>query len=117
MTPWALVTPASRGIGFALTRHLLRTTNIPIIATARERLDRTKEKLLDGLPDVDPFRLNILRVDVTGECHPIPNEMYELTQRPRRENYPQGLRQLRRSIRKRFLPSSRLRDPRRADKP
>ncbi|KAJ4386271.1 hypothetical protein N0V93_009164 [Gnomoniopsis smithogilvyi] len=33
--PWIFVTPSSRGIGHALTRHLLRTTSLPILATTR----------------------------------------------------------------------------------
>jgi NAD(P)-dependent dehydrogenase (short-subunit alcohol dehydrogenase family) len=66
MQPWALITPASRGIGFALTRRVLQTTNIPVVATARKDLDQTKEELLDGLDDVDSSRLTILNLDVLG---------------------------------------------------
>lgn len=47
--PWILVTPASRGIGFALTRHLLRTTTVPILATARSDPDGLKTRLLHDL--------------------------------------------------------------------
>lgn len=47
--PWALVTPSSRGIGFALTRHLLATTALPILATTRAEPAFTKEALLSGL--------------------------------------------------------------------
>lgn len=63
---WALVTPASRGIGFALTRHLLKNTNIPVVATARTDLESVKESLLDGLSGVEESRLHVLKLDVTG---------------------------------------------------
>jgi NAD(P)-dependent dehydrogenase (short-subunit alcohol dehydrogenase family) len=66
MQPWALVTPASRGIGFALTRRILLTTNVPVIATARKDLDQIKENLLEGLNDVDESRLTVLKLDVLG---------------------------------------------------
>jgi len=49
---WLLTTPSSRGIGFALTRHLLRTTpaSIPIVATTRSSDPKsTKEALLSDL--------------------------------------------------------------------
>lgn len=63
--PWLLVTPASRGIGFQLARRLLKTTDLPVIATARSKQDETKAKLLEGL-DVDEQRLDVLPLDVTG---------------------------------------------------
>jgi NAD(P)-dependent dehydrogenase (short-subunit alcohol dehydrogenase family) len=63
---WSLVTPASRGVGFALTRHLLSSTKIPVVATARKDMDTVKSKLLDGLQDVDSKRLTVLQMDVTG---------------------------------------------------
>lgn len=65
MPPWSLVSPASRGIGFALARRVLQTTSAPVIATARKDLDKTKEELLDGL-DVDENRLKVLKLDVLG---------------------------------------------------
>ncbi|MCJ1434229.1 hypothetical protein MMC27_003596 [Xylographa pallens] len=64
--PWILTSPASRGIGFHLTRHLLRTTPLPIIATARTDLEGARVRILDGL-DVDPTRLEVLQLDVTDE--------------------------------------------------
>ncbi|MCJ1314932.1 hypothetical protein MMC15_000246 [Xylographa vitiligo] len=64
--PWILTSPASRGIGLHLTRHLLRTTPLPIIATARTDLSGTRARILDGL-DVDPQRLEVLQLDVTDE--------------------------------------------------
>ncbi|KIV91444.1 hypothetical protein PV10_05983 [Exophiala mesophila] len=63
---WALVTPSSRGIGLALTRHLLKTTpaSVPVVATARSDLDGVKERILSGL-DLDESRAS--RLDVQ-EC-------------------------------------------------
>lgn len=83
--PWILVTPASRGIGHALTRHLLRTTTVPILATARRDPDAVKARLLQDLEttatttttappdnrdgDAPPAsdRLHVLPLDVTSE--------------------------------------------------
>ena len=65
MAPWSLVSPASRGIGFALARRVLQTTNAPLVATARKDLAGTKEKLLEGL-DVDENRLTMIKLDVLG---------------------------------------------------
>ncbi|KAF2810315.1 short-chain dehydrogenase/reductase-like protein [Mytilinidion resinicola] len=67
MRPWSLVSPASRGIGFAIARHLLRTTTAPLVATARMDLDKTKEELVAGLNGVDEERLTVLKVDVLDE--------------------------------------------------
>jgi NAD(P)-dependent dehydrogenase (short-subunit alcohol dehydrogenase family) len=67
MQPWALVTPASRGIGLELARRLLQTTNVPVVATARKDLDQAKESVLQGLKDVKEDRLNVLKVDVLGQ--------------------------------------------------
>ncbi|KAF1929327.1 NAD(P)-binding protein [Didymella exigua CBS 183.55] len=66
MPPWSMISPASRGIGFALARRVLQTTNAPVVATARKDLDKTKEQLLEGL-DVDEARLRVLKLDVTDE--------------------------------------------------
>jgi hypothetical protein len=60
-----MISPASRGIGFALARRVLQTTNAPVVATARKDLDKTKEALLEGL-DIDEARLSVLKIDVTG---------------------------------------------------
>ncbi|KAK5149965.1 hypothetical protein LTR04_006917, partial [Oleoguttula sp. CCFEE 6159] len=67
MHPWSLVTPASRGIGLELARRLLRTTSIPVVATARKDLDQTRENILTGLEGNCEDRLSVLRVDVTDE--------------------------------------------------
>lgn len=66
MRPWALVTPASRGIGLALTRHLLKNTSIPIVATGRKKLDELKQQVFEGIDDVDESRLHVHEVDVLG---------------------------------------------------
>lgn len=63
--PWILVTPSSQGIGLALTRRLLRTTRLPIVATTRSDEEGTKGRILDGL-DVREDRIEVLKVDVTG---------------------------------------------------
>ncbi len=63
--PWLLVSPASRGIGLQLARRLLKTTDLPVIATARKELESTSEQILDGL-DVDKQRLEVLKLDVNG---------------------------------------------------
>lgn len=66
MQPWALVTPASRGIGLELARRLLQTTKVPIVATARKDLDQTRENILHGLDGVSEDRLHVLKIDVLG---------------------------------------------------
>ncbi|KAK3693977.1 hypothetical protein B0T22DRAFT_57475 [Podospora appendiculata] len=69
--PWIFLCPSSRGIGHALTRHLLRTTTLPILATARPASDTraVKAALLHDLdlPDADT-RLEIVPLDVTDEA-------------------------------------------------
>ncbi|KAF1939144.1 NAD(P)-binding protein [Clathrospora elynae] len=67
MPPWSLISPASRGIGFALARRVLQTTNAPVVATARKDLDKTKQDLLEGL-EVDETRLKVLKLDVLDEA-------------------------------------------------
>ena len=64
---WSLVCPASRGIGFQLTRHLLQTTKIPVVATARKDVIAVKKSILEDLKDVGPDRLTVLEVDVAGK--------------------------------------------------
>jgi NAD(P)-dependent dehydrogenase (short-subunit alcohol dehydrogenase family) len=68
---WALVTPASRGIGLALARHLLFTTppSLPIVATARSNPSGTKARILDGL-NLSPShssRLDVQKIDFDSE--------------------------------------------------
>lgn len=66
---FCLVTPASRGLGFALSLHLLKHTNLPIVTTARRDCTNVYERLLDevGARDAEAAtRLMVLPVDVTG---------------------------------------------------
>ncbi|PLB52214.1 NAD(P)-binding protein [Aspergillus steynii IBT 23096] len=72
---FAIVTPASKGLGFAFARHLLANTPLPVVATARTDCDAVKGRLLDrwdrsGSGDRDrdlEKRLTVLQVDVTDE--------------------------------------------------
>jgi len=67
-SPWILTSPASRGIGWALTRKLLQSTKAPILSTSRSSdTSATKKALLEGLNDVDDKRLTVVQLDVTGE--------------------------------------------------
>jgi len=66
MQPWALVCPTSRGIGLEVARQLLTRTKLPIVATARKDLDRTREGILEGLENVKEDRVKVLKVDVLG---------------------------------------------------
>ncbi|KAF2712546.1 NAD(P)-binding protein [Pleomassaria siparia CBS 279.74] len=66
MPPWSLISPASRGIGFALARRVLQTTNGPVVATARKDLGTVKKELLEGL-NVDEARLTVMEIDVLNE--------------------------------------------------
>ncbi|KAE9380185.1 NAD(P)-binding protein [Stipitochalara longipes BDJ] len=65
--PWSLVSPASRGIGFHLTRHLLQTTKIPVVATARKDVEGVRKSILQDLPNIDSGRLTVLNLDFTNE--------------------------------------------------
>lgn len=70
-SPFVLVTPgATRGLSIALTRQFLKTTNYPVFASHRTQKsdNEIKELILDGIrDDVDPTRLNLLRLDLTSE--------------------------------------------------
>jgi NAD(P)-dependent dehydrogenase (short-subunit alcohol dehydrogenase family) len=65
---FALVTPASRGIGFAFAQQLLSQTSLPVVATARKNCEEVRAKLLSskGVPSDAEERLRILEVDVKG---------------------------------------------------
>jgi len=69
LKPWILTSPASRGIGFAITRHLLKTTTAPIIATARSNPDDVRKRLLADLPSSTNAedRLTVTQLDVHDE--------------------------------------------------
>ena len=64
--PWLLVSPASRGIGLQLAKRLLRTTDLPVVATARKDENHVKTQILEGL-EVDEQRLQVLNLDITNE--------------------------------------------------
>lgn len=64
--PWIFVSPASRGIGFALTRRILQTTNAPVVVTARKDLDGVKNHLIQGIEHGEE-KLDVLKLDVTDE--------------------------------------------------
>lgn len=66
MAPWSFVCPASRGIGLQLTRHILRTTSLPVVATARSKPQELKKSILDEMKDIEEKRLTVLELDVTG---------------------------------------------------
>ena len=76
---WSLVCPASRGIGFQLTRRLLETTHLPVVATARTDADKVKRSILDDLKDVDEKRLTVLEVDVTSTWYTFQFHAFLLT--------------------------------------
>ncbi|KAK8166455.1 short-chain dehydrogenase/reductase-like protein [Phyllosticta citrichinensis] len=65
--PWALVSPASRGIGRALARHVLRTTRAPVVATARGDLERAQDEILEGLESDARERLSMVELNYLDE--------------------------------------------------
>ncbi|EED84696.1 predicted protein [Postia placenta Mad-698-R] len=66
--PFAFITPSTRGLSLALTRHLLRTTSMPVFATHRsDEPDTVRKQILSPLHDVDPARLKLLKLDLTSE--------------------------------------------------
>jgi NAD(P)-dependent dehydrogenase (short-subunit alcohol dehydrogenase family) len=67
--PWILVCPSSRGLGHVLTRHLLRNTTVPILATARLDPAGVKDRLLDDIKHdrEAAARLHVVQLDVTDE--------------------------------------------------
>lgn len=82
--PWALVSPASRGIGRALARHVLRTTRAPVVATARGDLDRAQHEILEGLESDDAReRLSMVELNYLDE------KTIEAASRSCAERFPQ----------------------------
>jgi NAD(P)-dependent dehydrogenase (short-subunit alcohol dehydrogenase family) len=67
--PFIFVGPASRGIGLALTRHLLRTTQLPVYATHRSgSSEDVHAHILEPLGSaVAADRLRLLRMDLREE--------------------------------------------------
>lgn len=74
---FALVSPASRGLGFAFAQQLLAQTPVPVIATARKNCDEVRERLLSrkSLPPNAERRLRILKVDVTGIARQVAHSL------------------------------------------
>lgn len=64
---WTLVTPSSRGIGLSLAQQLLKTTSIPVVATARSDLPGTKDRILEGVDPKHHSRLDVQTCDVESE--------------------------------------------------
>ncbi|KAH8113356.1 NAD-binding protein [Phellopilus nigrolimitatus] len=63
-----LVTPATRGLSLALTRHFLRTTDLPVYATHRSGSPKeVHSNILSTLSGVDGDRLKLLPLDLTSE--------------------------------------------------
>ncbi|KAJ2979049.1 hypothetical protein NUW58_g7304 [Xylaria curta] len=72
--PWIFVSPSSRGIGHALTAHLLRCTSLPILVTARSDLSGVKDSLVAASShgtqmnrEDNASRLHVTYLDVTDE--------------------------------------------------
>lgn len=66
--PFILVTPATRGLSLALTRHFLRTTSLPVYATHRSgSASDVHQHILSNVSDVDGDRLKLLPLDLTSE--------------------------------------------------
>lgn len=66
--PFILICPATRGLSLALTRHYLRTTNLPVYATHRSGKPETiSDNILAPLKDIDPKRLSLLHLDLENE--------------------------------------------------
>ena len=63
----SLVCPANRGISFYLTRHLLQTTKISVVATTRKDIEGVKKAILDDMKGIDKDRLTVLEVDATSK--------------------------------------------------
>lgn len=87
---FAVVTPASRGLGFAFARQLLARTDLPVVATARRDGEGLRRSLMEGLdasrnPDK---RLRVFEVDVTGMLLPSLRSYFVLTFQMNRR-YPQ----------------------------
>ncbi|KAL4956949.1 short-chain dehydrogenase/reductase [Aspergillus filifer] len=68
---FAIVAPASRGLGFAFAQQLLKHTNLPIIASARKDCDGVRSRLLDSVRNDGATsaekRLTVYEVEVTDE--------------------------------------------------
>ncbi|KAF4619721.1 hypothetical protein D9613_005549 [Agrocybe pediades] len=89
--PFILVTPgATRGLGLALTREFLRTTNMPVYTSHRtsQSDSEIKKHIMGPLNDVDPDRLSLLKLDLTSESSiaAAANSLAESLKQRRMEN-------------------------------
>ncbi|KIJ70581.1 hypothetical protein HYDPIDRAFT_105319 [Hydnomerulius pinastri MD-312] len=67
-SPFILVSPATRGLSLALTRHVLRTTDLPIYATHRsEKAEEMKKHILAPLGEIDGDRLRLIPLNLASE--------------------------------------------------
>ena len=64
---WTLVTPSSRGIGLSFVQQLLKTTTVPVVATARSDIEGTRERILEGVDSKHHSRLDVQNCDVESE--------------------------------------------------
>jgi NAD(P)-dependent dehydrogenase (short-subunit alcohol dehydrogenase family) len=66
--PFALVCPSTRGLSLALTRQLLRSTNLPVYANYRSGSPLAVARdILSPLKNVEESRLNMIPLDLTRE--------------------------------------------------
>ncbi|RAK99721.1 short-chain dehydrogenase/reductase [Aspergillus ibericus CBS 121593] len=84
---FALVTPASKGLGFAFAQQLLSHTDLPVLVTARRDGGELRNRLLketSNESDKAEERLRVFEVDVTDETtiHSMATHM--------REEYPKA---------------------------
>jgi NAD(P)-dependent dehydrogenase (short-subunit alcohol dehydrogenase family) len=77
---FALITPASRGIGFALARQLLVHTDLPVCATARKECGTVHDKLVKSVDSKRDAakRVMVLEADVTSklDLKPHSNDIF-----------------------------------------
>jgi NAD(P)-dependent dehydrogenase (short-subunit alcohol dehydrogenase family) len=66
--PFAFVCPSTRGLSLALTRRLLRSTNLPVYATYRVGSPQAVARdILSPLEHVDESRLKLIPLDLMHE--------------------------------------------------
>ncbi|KAJ5995475.1 hypothetical protein N7481_002452 [Penicillium waksmanii] len=66
---FALVAPASRGLGLAFAQQLLTKTELPVVATTRKNCTGVRDRILNGknVPSSAKGRLRLFEVDVKDE--------------------------------------------------
>ncbi|THH17611.1 hypothetical protein EW146_g3241 [Bondarzewia mesenterica] len=66
--PFIFICPSTRGLSLALTRHFLRTTDLPVYATYRGGTPQSvASDILSPLKDVKVSRLTLFPLDLTNE--------------------------------------------------